>query len=583
MYQRLSLRAWSLWFVLAAFGAIAGSPCHAAGGPENVFLVVNSLSPDSRAIANYYTDLREIPDINVFELEWGGSRIAIKIDTFRQQILSPILAEMSKRRLESQIDYIVYSSGFPYAVDFSADVQTALPREAGKMASLTGLTFFQGKVRARDASYAFTLQNERSNYYQSTRTRGFRSQYGWNQRGQQVQLDGESYYLSMMLGYTDGRGNSLEEVVQYLRRSALADCSQPSGTVYLMKNDAEVRSRTRHNAFPEVAKALSKLGVQAEILNGVLPTKKNDVLGAVIGRAQYSWGKSGSTILPGAICENLTSFGGMLKQSAKQTPLTECLRYGAAASSGTVAEPFALQAKFPHPWVQVHYARGATVAEAFYQSVAAPYQLLIVGDPLCCPWARSPTFTVEEISPGERVTGTIRMRPKAAPGVVIREYQFFVNGRLRRITRPGDSFEIDTKGLADGWQDLRIVAIEESTIESQSQLLLPIEVANRDLKIEWGLRPSVVYENERAQLFLSCKNAASIHVFHRRQPLGVVKGGMGQMTIDTSSLGSGPVTLTAIGIGKNRGDKVYSKPIQFFVRPSDEFSAVGQSLDMGGR
>ncbi|MDG2384208.1 MAG: TIGR03790 family protein [Pirellulaceae bacterium] len=578
MYQRLSFTAWSVafWLVITAFGAVTWTPCCAGGGPENVFLVVNSLSPDSRAIANYYTDLREIPDINVFELEWGGSRVAIKIDTFRQQILAPILAEMSERRLESQIDYIVYSSGFPYAVDFSADVRTALPREAGTLASLTGLTFFQGRVRARDSSYAFTFKNDRSNSYQSTRTRGFRSQYAWNKRGQQVQLDGESYYLSMMLGYTDGRGNSLEEVVQYLRRSALADCSRPSGTVYLMQNEAEVRSRTRHNAFPEVAKALAKLGVQADVVNGVLPSKKNDVLGAVIGRAQYSWEKSGSTILPGAICENLTSFGGVLKQSAKQTPLTECLRYGATASSGTVAEPFALQAKFPHPWVQVHYARGATVAESFYQSVAAPYQLLIVGDPLCRPWARSPTFIVDEISPGEKVTGTIRMTPQAAPGVAIREYQFFVNGRLRRITRPGDSFEIDTNGLANGWQDLRIVAIEESVIESQAQLLLPIDVANQDMKMEWALRPSVIYENEQVQLFVSCKNAVSIHLFHRRQPIGVIKGGMGQLTIDTSSLGSGPITLTAIGIGKGRGDKVYSKPIQFFVRPADEFSAVGQ-------
>ena len=40
--------------------------------------------------------------------------------------------------------------------------------------------------------------------------------------------------------------------------------------------------------------------------------------------------------------------------------------------------------------IQVHYARGCSLAEAFYQSVYAPYQLMIVGDPLCRPWANIP-------------------------------------------------------------------------------------------------------------------------------------------------------------------------------------------------
>ena len=53
-------------------------------------------------------------------------------------------------------------------------------------------------------------------------------------------------------------------------------------------------------------------------------------------------------------------------------------------------EPYSIQAKFPHPGIHVHYCRGASLAEAFYQSVNAPYQLLVVGDPLCQPWATIP-------------------------------------------------------------------------------------------------------------------------------------------------------------------------------------------------
>jgi uncharacterized protein (TIGR03790 family) len=204
------------------------------------------------------------------------------------------------------------------------------------------------------------------------------------------QTDGESYLLSTVLGITRGRGNSVEEVVSNLRRSAKADGSAPAGTIYLMTN-RNVRSTTRDGLFNSVAAQLETLGVKAEIVNGTIPIKKADVAGAVIGTASFDWKKSESKILPGAICEHLTSFGGIMRKNAGQTPFTELIRYGAAGSSGTVAEPFAIAAKFPSPFIHVHYAQGACLAEAFYQSVSGPYQLLIVGDPLCRPWKPKPS------------------------------------------------------------------------------------------------------------------------------------------------------------------------------------------------
>ena len=114
------------------------------------------------------------------------------------------------------------------------------------MGSLTGLTFLHVRVRSRDTSYVFTQQQPRSNFYEGTVTQGFRSAYRWNRQGQRVAVGGESYYLSMMLGYTDGRGNTVEEVVRYLQRSALADCTQPRGTVYLMTQRPDEKVEESH-------------------------------------------------------------------------------------------------------------------------------------------------------------------------------------------------------------------------------------------------------------------------------------------------------------------------------------------------
>jgi len=119
----------------------------------------------------------------------------------------------------------------------------------------------------------------------------------------------------------------------------------------------------------------------------------------MVGKSDFNWPASGSTILPGAICEHLTSLGGVMVENGGQTPLSEFIRNGAAGASGTVTEPYAIQAKFPDPFLHVHYVKGCTLAEAFYQSVRGPYQLLIVGDPLCRPWARIPQVTSRASSP----------------------------------------------------------------------------------------------------------------------------------------------------------------------------------------
>ena len=48
--------------------------------------------------------------------------------------------------------------------------------------------------------------------------------------------EGPRYLLSTMLGVTAGRGNSVDEVLECLRRAEKADGSEPKGTVYIERN-----------------------------------------------------------------------------------------------------------------------------------------------------------------------------------------------------------------------------------------------------------------------------------------------------------------------------------------------------------
>ncbi len=115
----------------AAIAAIpAAAP--AGGGPENVLLVVNRNSPASRTIANHYMALRQIPPGNVLTLAWDPSAGTTDVATLREKILTPIFTVIEKRRLARQIDYVIYSSDFPWEIDLKADARKFLDAAKAK-------------------------------------------------------------------------------------------------------------------------------------------------------------------------------------------------------------------------------------------------------------------------------------------------------------------------------------------------------------------------------------------------------------------------------------------------------------------
>jgi hypothetical protein len=559
------------------------NPAKAGGGPENVFLVVNPNSPDSLTIANHFIELRRIPAGNVFYLPWNPQSEYTTINSFRSRILKPIIEAIRSRRLSGQIDYVVYSCDFPLRINyqddlkkfdstlFSADSATSSAKDKpiiippqGKMdpirsnpvASLNGLTYLWRWALTGEPDYL----NLQSNQYtrlpiaaqEDKPTLGFRSAWQFGPQGELVETDGKSYLLSVLLGVTYGRGNTVEEILHYLKRSAAADGTRPSGTIYFVKN-SDVRSRARDGLFPTVAEELKKLGVDAQIIKGIVPIDKKDVQGVVMGTEFFNWEKSGSTILPGAICENFTSYGGLMVPGVKQTSLSEFLRYGAAGSSGTVVEPFAILQKFPLPMIQVHYARGCTLAEAFYQSIFAPYQIMIVGDPLCRPWANIPQVKVSGVKPDYIVKGTLTLTPAATTpsGRGIDHFELFVNGSRATQCKPGGKLTLDTALLPDGYQELRVVAVEAGLIQSQGRIILPIITENHGRTIEAKLvSEGTIRPDNPALIDVDSPGSVGISVLQNSRIVGRIAGEKGQIKIAAAELGSGPVRLQVIGLGK---------------------------------
>ena len=322
------------WFVAVLGGLTislaAAHQAQATGGPENVLLVVNSLSPDSMCIANHYAELRHIPPFNFLFLDWDPKQDTTDVNTFRKKILSPVLQAARIPIPGRQIDYVVYSSDFPWGIGIGDDIkrfkdkaeQGSPDKPAAKspvwtaftpVASINGLTYLWEAVLTGN-DYLLL----RCNWYARTGapeqakepTLGFSSAAAYGPHGELATAGAaRRYLLSMMLGVTVGRGNTRAEVLGYLKRSAAADGTHPRGTIYFVQN-GDIRSKVRQAGFPDAVRILKTLGVAAEVLEGQMPEGKDDVQGAMLGVASFNWKASRSTILPGAICEHFTSFGG---------------------------------------------------------------------------------------------------------------------------------------------------------------------------------------------------------------------------------------------------------------------------------
>ncbi len=540
----------------------------AGGGPENVFLVVNARSESSQTIANHYVAWRDIPDRNVLHLPWTGSRQRVSVVRFRTLILEPIRLAIRQRGLGRQIDYIVYSSDFPWSVDLASDMAGGpSSNKLRPVASLTAATFLSQLVAAKSRATAALSNNwYAARAHASDRiasSQGFRSAYEWGPDGSRVTAGGMSYVLSGMLAVTSGRGTTVQESLGYLLRSVQADGSRPTGTIYFVRNGSP-RSTPRHNLFALTASELNRQGINTEILTGKFPRNRKDIMGLMLGTARVPWASSGNRILPGAFCEHLTSHGGDLRTRASQTPLTEFLRYGAAGSTGTVVEPYNFPHKFPSPAMHVHYTRGCTLAESVYQSVRGPYQLLLVGDPLCRPWAVVPEIKISGLHAGQTIQGVIDIEPTGTVrGSDLKRFELFVDGRRVAACGPGERLRFDSQTVADGFHTLRVVGIESSPIETQGRTSVDVQVANRNRAVEFSVQPDDrVDATDHIVAWARCSGAERIAIMQDQRRVAEIPSAEGSIAIAAERLGRGPVRLRA-EVGQP--PEVCSSPVELTI------------------
>lgn len=418
---------------------------------------------------------------------------------------------------------------------------------------------------------------------------------------------GFRYLLSVMLGVTRGQGSTVDEAIKYLARASQADFTHPSGKFYFTST-SDVRTTTRKPGFDASIAELKALGFEAEIVTSSLPKDAANVLGAQIGVATTNWATSGSPLAPGAIIDNLTSYGGVMN-SASQTKLTHFLVSGAAGSSGTVTEPYALQPKFPHPRMYAHYAAGASLAEAFYLNVTGPYQLLVVGDPLCKPFSHAPQLAFgSELRKVER-TSTLTLafagkqflqwdqdaKPRSqrqtpiAPSVI----SVLTDGRNPKTGAVQPKVALRMASFSPGYHELTIRLASNDPLNQRSDWPLAVEIAGEQ-SIETAINlpssklptidtgdpepakyaipgASECYKISRKNMTnvdfqIKSVGAKSISLWHESEQLQTTAGENATFPVDIKPLGLGPVRLWAKSVLQD-GSTISSPPLVLMIGP----------------
>ena len=503
---------------------------------RNVLVLVNDRSMDSKEVANYFIRLRHIPARNVVYLDipdgvHGGSA-ELSREEFTRYVWEPVWKAVKERNLGNEILAWVYSADFP--VKFTGEPQV----------SLQGITFAGNQ--SVDAG-VIKKGTPLSPYFagpdkpggSSAPTRSFEQYYAHYQ--------GKVPMPSMMLGYTGARGMDVAAIVDSLRRGVVSDGTKPDGKIFLVEGK-DVRARCRAWQFPDVKRELDAVGVRAVITTDP-PVGESGIMGFMTGTHVIDPRQVG-TYKSGCMADHLTSYGAAFN-APDQTKISEWLRAGATASAGTITEPYAVWTKFPHARFYAHYAAGGTMIESFYQALASPLQILLLGEPLARPWADPVSITVVNLKEGD-VSGQAQFAFRAQPETLQQKMRFtvYMDDGLFGGKVTESLIEFDSRMLSDGYHELSAVAYyDRGALAVPVTAALGFSVNNKGRSVRLTASASTtnidLYHPLALQLDVAGSNAVSFDITSAGRVVGEGTFPAKAVHIDPARMGPGPVTLSA--------------------------------------
>ncbi len=397
------VRMFSLWAALFAVWIV-----RAGDSGLNVVVVVNQNSANSVQLGNDYCERRDVPAQNLLRMSgWTGGNVSWAKSDFDRLLLNPLRAMLAERGLTRQIDVVLLSMDIPYRIE-----------DQGSFNSTTSVLFYGFKYDTHPDSgmpASCTLPDSSTNGYAFSEL-PFRV-------APPVTAPAPAF-LAMML--TD---QTLAGAELVLSRGVAGDATFPARPAYLEKT-GDVNRNVRHVGFDNAIFDGRLGGRDLVVRIESDSTAFTDLRGLLTGLANLSL--PANAFVPGAMGDSLTSFAGDLFETTGQTSALAFLNAGAAGSYGTVVEPCNYTQKFPNPLDYFYQGRGFSVVESYYLSLQNPYQGVLVGEPLCAPFARPGSSDWGSLPDGTVLKGSAELNltfGAAATNLPLDQVDLFVDGR----------------------------------------------------------------------------------------------------------------------------------------------------------
>ena len=449
---------------------------------QNVAVVINDASPESKEVGEYYVNARSIPAENVIHIQTAPADI-VQPAAFVATIQQPIAAALTKGNLQDRILYLVLTKGIPLQIAGTGG-------QDGTVASVDSeLTLLYRRMTGVTASPGGRIDNP---YYLGakplTEARLF------------THRDMDIYLVSRLDAFT------VEEAKALVDR---AGQTAREGRIVLDQRDALV-NRLGEDWLGLAAERLTKAGHGERVVFETTPKPARDI-SSVMG--YFSWGSADPQnrvrrvkmdFVPGAIAamfvstdartfkeppaawmplnldERSTWFGG-----SSQSLLGDLIREGVTGAAGQVSEPYLQSAVRPEILFPAYLA-GFNLVEAFYLAIPhVSWQTVVIGDPLCAPFAR------RSLAPSDIDTG---LNPELSlPGFFGKRRQAVVAASDARCPRAGRPTGREGGGGASHRGSGRGTALPGAGVGAGTQCRQsapsPGRVSHRGRRIRCGCRP----------------------------------------------------------------------------------------------
>lgn len=522
--------------------------------PHRVAVLVNENSQASKKTANVFAALHGVPGENLINLDLPESMVAGRAECspeeFKNLIYDPAQKIITDRGLDGQVVAWVYSVDFPIRV-ITADNDR-------QQMSIMGLTFLRGEVpdleqmeQGKIGSPLFAGPVKDGGSKNPPRSFDVFA----------ASLKNKMPLPSMMLGYIGENGNSMDTVLRCLENGVRARKSGKNPRILLVKTPDDARSKPREWQFADVQTEVAARRGSVVITTNTAP-HQSGLMGVMTGLETVTPSDYG-TFVPGAMAEHLTSWSAEFQK--RQSKCTEWLKAGATVTAGMVTEPYNVWVKFPHARFFSHYTAGCTAMESFYQSIASPVQILLLGDPLS--QIASLPVQIKTIGLSKEISSDLDaafVAEATFPLSVRVLYSALLDGKQIKPAEGNALIELPFDELGDGYHEVRLIAQANLPVTPGGFKDVPVFINKKGRSIQLsGMTDRAPRQIVCTTTVSEGESPESVYILWNGRE--VARAAVGEeLVFDERVLGEGPHRIQAVAVYAD-GMEVRSAPRQFVI------------------